>query len=40
MIMYRNPGTGIPAKKISSLLGKKATKDITADILLSAEMFE
>jgi len=39
MIKYRNPGTGIPAKKISTLLGKTAIEDIPVDILLSADMF-
>ncbi len=40
MVVYRNPGTGIPAKDASKILGKKATKNIQSDTLLSFEMFE
>ena len=40
MIVYRNPGTGIPAKDAERILGKKALHDIPADELLSFEMFE
>ena len=39
-ITYRNPGTGIPRKNVTKILGKKAKTDISADILLSYEMFE
>ena len=39
-ITYRNPGTGIPHKEISKILGKKAKEDIPSDILLSSQMFE
>jgi sialic acid synthase SpsE len=39
-ITYRNPGTGIPRKEISKILGKKAKEDIPSDILLSFQMFE
>lgn len=40
MIVYRNPGTGIPAKDVERILGKKALHDIPADELLSFEMFK
>jgi len=40
MIMYRNPGTGIPAKDAYKILGKSALHEIPADELLSFEMFE
>lgn len=39
-ITYRNPGTGIPRKNVSKIIGKKAKTDISSDILLSYEMFE
>ncbi len=40
MITYRNPGTGIPAKDLKKILGKKVNKKIPADILLTFDMFE
>lgn len=40
MVTYRNPGTGIPAKLAGTVLSKTAKKDISADVLLSVEMFE
>lgn len=40
MVTYRNPGTGIPAKLVHELIGKRAVCDIPADTLLSANMFE
>lgn len=40
LITYRNPGTGIPAKHLNTVLGKKAKCDIDADVLLTTEMFE
>jgi len=40
MVTYRNPGTGIPAKDAHKIIGKKALQDISADELLSLEMFE
>ena len=40
MVTYRNPGTGIPAKNASKILGLKATRDIDADELLELDMFE
>ena len=40
MVVYRNPGTGIPSKNAHKIIGKKALKDISADELLSLEMFE
>jgi len=40
MVVYRNPGTGIPSKDAHKIIGKKATQDIPADELLNLEMFE
>ena len=40
MVVYRNPGTGIPAKDAPKILGKKAIRNIQSDTLLSFEMFE
>lgn len=40
MINYRNPGTGIPIKEASRVLGKKAVADIPQDVLIQVEMFE
>ena len=40
MVTYRNPGTGIPAKSASIILGKAAKRDISADVLLTKDMFE
>ncbi|MDO8438158.1 MAG: N-acetylneuraminate synthase family protein [Nitrosomonadaceae bacterium] len=40
MVSYRNPGTGIPSKLAHTVLGKRALRDIPADELLSADMFE
>ena len=40
MIIYRNPGTGIPPKDISLVLGKKAKGDYFGDELISVDMFE
>lgn len=39
MVVYRNPGTGISYKKSKMVLGKKAKKDIDANVLLSQDMF-
>ena len=39
MIEYRNPGTGIPPKKASLVLGKKAKEDISNNSILNYEMF-
>lgn len=39
MVVYRNPGTGISYKKSQMVLGKKAKKDIDANVLLSQDMF-
>lgn len=39
MVTYRNPGTGIPSKLASTVIGKKAQQDIPADELLSLDMF-
>jgi sialic acid synthase SpsE len=40
MIVYRNPGSGIPAKDAHKIIGKKTTQNILADELLSLEMFQ
>jgi sialic acid synthase SpsE len=40
MVVYRNPGTGIPAKDAHKIISKKAAQNILADELLSLEMFE
>ena len=40
MVSYRNPGTGIPSKQAHTVLGKRAVRDIPADVLLAADMFE
>lgn len=40
MVCYRNPGTGIPAKLASTILGKTALREIPADVLLTYEMFD
>ena len=39
LITYKNPGTGIPKKSESTVLGKVAKYQIEADILLHEEMF-
>ncbi|MDA9801499.1 N-acetylneuraminate synthase family protein [Candidatus Pseudothioglobus singularis] len=39
-ITYRNPGTGIPRKDISKILGRKSRASIPSNILLSTEMFD
>ena len=40
MVSYRNPGTGIPAKLAATILGKIAVREISADVLLTSDMFE
>lgn len=40
MVSYRNPGTGIPPKLAATILGKVAVRDISADVLLTSDMFE
>ena len=40
MVTYRNPGTGIPAKLMYAIIGKRAVCDIPVDTLLSADMFK
>ena len=40
MVTWRNPGTGIPAKRADTVLGRRTKVDIPADILLSVDMFE
>ncbi len=39
-IIYKNPGTGIPKKDESSVLGKKAISNIEEDILINTQMFK
>lgn len=39
MVVYRNPGTGIPAKDLHKILGKKVTEEIPEDTILSLDMF-
>lgn len=40
MVTYRNPGTGIPAKLMHTIIGKRAISDIPVDTLLSEDMFQ
>jgi sialic acid synthase SpsE len=40
MVIYRNPGTGIPYKYAHTVIGKRAKRSIPVDELLSADMFE
>ncbi len=40
MVTYRNPGTGIPYKDASKVLGKRAKMDIKKDVLLEINMFK
>jgi sialic acid synthase SpsE len=40
VVTYKNPGTGIPPKHASRLLGRRAVRDVPADVLLELEMFE
>ena len=39
-ITYKNPGTGIPPKKMREILGKKAAQNIVEGKLLSVDMFK
>ena len=39
MVLYRNPGTGIPAKDAHKVIGKKALQNISGDELLNLDMF-
>jgi len=39
MVTYRNPGTGIPSKLAHTVIGKTALQEISADELLSPDMF-
>ena len=39
MVVYKNPGTGIPFKEAGKFLGKKALQDIPEDVLLKPDMF-
>ena len=38
MLTVKNPGTGIPARKIDEVAGRRAATDIPADVLISEEM--
>lgn len=40
MITWRNPGTGIPTKMAHTVLGKKTSRKINADELISLDMFK
>lgn len=40
MVTYRNPGTGIPYKHASKVLGKRTTIHIPEDTLIDYKMFE
>ena len=40
MVTYKNPGTGVPYKLASTLIGRRAVKKILIDQILSQEMFE
>jgi N-acetylneuraminate synthase len=37
MLGIKKPGTGIPAKRWKTVIGKKAARDISADALLKEE---
>jgi len=38
MLTLKNPGTGLPARRMNEVIGKKAAFKIPADTLLSPEM--
>lgn len=40
MLTVKNPGTGIPARKIDEVTGRRAVTDIPADILISEQMLD
>lgn len=40
MLTVKNPGTGIPAREIDNLVGRRVMTDIDEDVLLSEEMLE
>ena len=40
MVTYKNPGTGVPYKLASTLIGRRAVKKILIDQMLSQDMFE
>ncbi|HET6974469.1 MAG TPA: N-acetylneuraminate synthase [Pyrinomonadaceae bacterium] len=40
MIVLRRPGTGLPPAEITTLLGRRARREIAAGSLLAADMFE
>lgn len=39
MIGIKKPGTGIPARRLDSIIGRRAARDIPADVLLREEDF-
>lgn len=40
MLTVKNPGTGIPARDIDTLVGRHAVTDIPADVLISEQMLD
>ncbi len=40
MLTVKNPGTGIPARKIDEVAGRRALADIPADVLIIQEMLD
>lgn len=40
LVVYKNPGTGIPAKSAHLVLGKVAKNNIPKDVLIDKKMFE
>ena len=40
MLTVKNPGTGIPARKIDDVAGRRAVTDIPADVLISEYMLD
>lgn len=40
MLTLKNPGTGLPASRLSSIVGRRALGAVAADTLVTAEMFE
>jgi len=40
MIIFKNPGTGIPPSEVNKIVGKIAKVDIAKDILMKEDMFE
>jgi sialic acid synthase SpsE len=40
MLTVKNPGTGIPARQIDTVAGRRAAVDISADVLISEQMLD